>query len=105
MNAQTFTGIDRYATVDLRHFASVLAAVTEHVEVKAACDAVIASVEGARVADIHLGSSVQDASGIAFWFPSNRLEFASDRGTYEKLDCADKTGWTKYLEAMLTRRE
>lgn len=101
MSTQSFTGAERYDTFDLHHFAERLAAASGSRKIDAACKAVQKAVVEARVAEIHFGDDMENATGIAFWFPTGSGSFKKDRRTYDDLSCSKKTGWTEYLASMM----
>ncbi|MBL8744411.1 MAG: hypothetical protein JNK04_25060 [Myxococcales bacterium] len=101
MNTQTFTGEDRYDTFDLHHFATTLASVTDVADVKKACVSLAGAAEKACIAETKLGEAVENAKGIAFWFPTSKASFKKDRETYDALSCSKKTGWVEYLSKMM----
>ena len=67
--ARVFAGeFDRYAAVDLHHFASILAQRSPDEAIQAAAEGVMAAVETAVVANEH-GSGFKHSGGIAIYFP------------------------------------
>ncbi|MCC7537503.1 MAG: hypothetical protein IT379_14865 [Deltaproteobacteria bacterium] len=65
--------------------------------VVAASSAFLDAYDDARVAEIHLGSGVAGATGLALWIPSNRSELAVTGDTYRDLRWERDVGWWSYL--------
>lgn len=95
---QSFARRDTY---DLRDFATH---VTKEMKgaPKTAATALIASLDKARVGNAALGTDVADATGLAFWFPSDRRAYAATHETYRKLDFDLTTHWADYLSTFLS---
>ena len=47
--------------------------------------------------NVALGTNVQKASGLAFWFPNTKHAYELVSDTYAKLEFDRRSGWTKYL--------
>jgi hypothetical protein len=62
----------------------------------------IAAVDEACVRNVALGSKVDKASGLAFWFPSDSRWFGDTAGTYRELDFDKAVGWASYLSRFLS---
>ena len=69
---------------------------------KTAAAALIASLDKARVRNAALGPDVADATGLAFWFPSDRRAYSATNETYRKLDFDLTTHWADYLSTFLS---
>lgn len=93
--AQSFaSATDSY---DLKDFMTLVRRQRGAPALRAAAEGVIAELRAARVANVALGSSVQRAGGLAFWFPASRRSFETTIETYARLDFAQRTGWADYL--------
>lgn len=96
--SQSFAYHDTY---DLRDFADKLKASSGDGEIGAACDALVAAFDAARVDAVALGPQVASSHGLAFWFPGNGYTFQQVADTYRGLGFDQATGWTAYLESQL----
>ena len=93
METQKFAQRDTY---DMRDFAGHVATAMPGAP-KVAATALIAALDKARIRSAALGRDVDDATGLAFWFPEDAPAYANTQATYRKLDFDQKTHWTDYL--------
>ncbi len=97
MESQGFAQRDTY---DLRDFAEHV--VMELPDAATQATALIASLDKARIRSAALGPKVRDATGLAFWFPSDKGAYADTEETYRKLDFDLNTHWADYLSTFLS---
>ncbi len=97
METQGFAQRDTY---DLKDFAGRI--VKELPEAAPAATALVASLDKARIRSAALGPKVRDATGLAFWFPSDKGAYADTEETYRKLDFDLNTHWADYLSTFLS---
>ncbi len=88
---------NRYDSFDIRDFAVKLSSNTNSGDIEAACQRVIEAFDEACIHSIALGSQVQNARGLAFWYPSTKYAFDDVLETYTKLNFDIETSWSKYL--------
>jgi len=93
-------GFARRDTYDIRDFASRVAAEADG-DLKAAANGLVSAFDDACVKSAALGADVEDARGLAFWFPSDKRSFNKDGGTYRRLDFDRTAHWADYLATYL----
>ncbi len=93
---------DRRDSYDILSFASKLGGIAGSEGVKQAAAQLVKVFRAAQVDSVNLGDEVQDAHGLAFWFPSNRRFFRDIEATYQGLSFAQGTGWHAYLAKNLS---
>jgi Clostripain family len=91
--------------IDLHHFASNLAVVSDRAAVRHACLDVVRVIEGRAaqspiIDEAHTGPRMDVAGGLSMYFPQSRALWTF----YRELDFAQRTRWANFLEAYLIKR-
>jgi hypothetical protein len=92
-------GFARRDTYDILDFTKRLS--EEDASLKKPAAALAKAFEAARVRSTALGDAVQDAQGLAFWFPSDKWAYQSTAGTYRRLEFDKAAGWSDYVGTYL----
>lgn len=97
--AQAYDSRDCY---DLIHFSQLLTvlAATQEPEIAQASADLAEACRAARIDTVAFGPTVQQAQGIAFWFPSSQRSLSNDIATYRRLSFSRATNWADYLSSM-----
>ncbi len=93
-DTQAFARHDAY---DISHFCDQLVLNTVDEVIIGATNDLKAAFDTAKVKQVSLGPTVEDAQGLTFWFPTTKYNFRDVLQTYPKLEFDRKTGWSDYL--------
>ncbi|MGH8673958.1 MAG: clostripain-related cysteine peptidase, partial [Burkholderiales bacterium] len=94
-------GYEEPTYVDLTDLARNLRSIPGS-RVRAACDATIAAVKPAIIANKRYGGAVDRSKGLSVWFPLIRTDYATRRSEYVALRYTkDYPAWSKFLDRLL----
>ncbi len=94
---QAFAELDTY---DIKDYAARVSQETDG-SLKDAADELITAFDAACIQRTALGDDVQNANGLAFWFPSDKREYSKTAGTYRRLEFDQAAKWSAYLDTYL----